>query len=70
MHAAAQQDLAGSARTFLSEAALRAVCALNGAGTPTLLPAMHRIPNAVRPRLISPEAALYGHWVVWRTSNW
>ena len=30
---------------------------------------MHRIVNAVRPGLISPEAALYGHWMEWRKSN-
>ena len=68
-HAAAQHDPAGSARAFLSEAALPAVRALNGAGAPTLLPAMHRSVNAVQPGLISPEAALYGHWMEWRTSN-
>ena len=68
-HAAAQHDLAGSARAFLSEAALPAVRALNAARAPTLLPAMHRIVNAVQPGLISPEAALYGHWMEWRTSN-
>ena len=68
-HAAAQHDLAGSARAFLSGAALPAVRALNGAGAPTLLPAMHRIVTAIRPGLISPEAALYGHWMEWRTSN-
>ena len=68
-HAAAQHDPAGSARAFLSEAALPAVRALNGAGAPTLLPAMHRIVNAVRPGPISPEAAPYGHWMEWRTSN-
>ena len=68
-HAAAQHDPAGSARAFLSEAALPAVRALNRAGAPTLLPAMHRIVNAIRPGLISPKAALYGHWMQWRTSN-
>ena len=52
-HAAAQHDPAGSARAFLREAALPASRALNGAGAPTLLPAMHRIGNAVRPGLIS-----------------
>ena len=57
-HAAAQHDPAGSARAFLREAALPAVRAPNGAGAPTLLPAMHWIVNAVRPGLISPEAAL------------
>ena len=46
--AAALHDPAGSARAFLSEAALRAVRALNGAGAPTLLPAMHQIVNAVQ----------------------
>ena len=30
---------------------------------------MHRIVNAVPPGLIYPEAALYGHWMEWRTSN-
>ena len=68
-HAAAQQDLAGSARAFLSEAALPAVCALNRAGAAALLPAMHRIVNAIQPGLISPEATLYGHWMEWRESN-
>ena len=68
-HADAQHDPAGSARTFLGEAALPAVRALNGAGAPTLLPAMHRMVNAVRPGLLGPEAALYGHWMEWRTSN-
>ena len=68
-HAAARCDLTGSARAFLNETALPAVRALNGAGAPTLLPAMHRIVNAVQPGLISPEAALYGHWMEWRESN-
>ena len=68
-HAAAQRDPAGSARAFLSEAVLPAVGALNGAGTPALLPAMHRIVNAVQPGLISPEAALCGHWMEWCESN-
>ena len=68
-HAAARRDLTGSARTFLNETALPAVRALNGAGAPTLLPAMHRIVNAVQPELISPEAALYGHWMEWHESN-
>ena len=62
-HAAARRDPAGSARAFLSEAALPAVRALNRAGAPALLPAMHRIVNAVQPGVISPEAALYGHWM-------
>ena len=68
-HAAAQHDPAGSARAFLSEAALPDVRALNGAGAPTLLPAMPRMVNAIRPGLISPEAVLYGDWMEWRTSN-
>ena len=68
-HAAAGCDLTGSARAFLNETALPAVRALNGAGAPTLLLAMHRIVNAVQPGLISPEAALYGHWMEWRESN-
>ena len=68
-HAAARCDLEGSARAFLNETALPAVRALNGAGAPTLLLAMHRIVNAVQPGLISPEAALYGHWMGWRESN-
>ena len=68
-HAAARHDPAGSARAFLSEAALPAVCALNTAEAPALLPAMHRIVNAVQPGLISPEAALYGHWMEWRESD-
>ena len=45
-HAAARRDPAGSARAFLSEAALPAVRALNRAGAPALLPAMHWIVNA------------------------
>ena len=69
-HAAARRDLTGSARAFLNETALPAVRALNGAGAPTLLPAMHRIVNAIQPGLIDPEAALYGHWMEWRESNW
>ena len=40
-HAAAQHDSAGSARTFLGEAALPAVRALNGAGAPALLALMN-----------------------------
>ena len=68
-HSAARRDPAGSARAFLSQTALPAVRALNGAGAPALLPAMHPILNAVQPGLISPEAALYGHWMEWRESN-
>ena len=68
-HAAARCDLTGSARAFPNETALPAVRALNRAGAPTLLLAMHRIVNAVRPGFISPKAALYGHWMEWRESN-
>ena len=68
-HAAARRDPAGSGRAFLTETALPAVRALNRAGAPALLPAMHRIVNAIQPGLISPEAALYGHWMEWRESN-
>ena len=68
-HAAAGHDPAGSTRTFLGEAALPVVRALNGAGAPALLPAMHRKVNAVRPGLVGPKAALYGYWMEWRTSN-
>ena len=68
-HATARRDLTGSARAFLNETALPAVRALNGAGAPTLLPAMHRIVNAIQLGLISPEAALYGHWMEWHESN-
>ena len=68
-HAAARRDLTGSARAFLNETALPAVRALNGAEAPTLLPAMHRIVNTVWPGLISPEAALYEHWMEWHGSN-
>ena len=68
-HAAARRDLTGGARAFLNETALPAVRALNGAGAPTLLQAMHRIVNAVQPGLISPEAALYGHWMEWHEFN-
>ena len=56
-------------RTFLGEAALLAVRALNGPGAPTLLPAIHRVVKAVRPKLVGPEAALYGYWMEWRTCN-
>ena len=69
MHAAARRDSTGSARAFLNETALLGVRALNGAAAPTLLPAMHRIVNAIQPGLIGPEAALYGHWMEWRESN-
>ena len=62
-HAAARCDPTGSARAFLNETTLPAVRALNAAGAPTLLPAIHQIVNAVRPGLIRPEAALYGHWM-------
>ena len=68
-HAAARRDPTGSASAFLTETALPAVRALNGSAAPTLLPAMHRIVNAVQPGLISPGAALYGHWMEWRESN-
>ena len=68
-HAAARRDLTGSARAFLNETALPAVRSLIGAGAPTLLLAMHRIVNSIQPGLISPEAALYGHWMEWRESN-
>ena len=68
-HAAALHDPAGSARTFLGEAALPAVHALNKARTPALLPAMHRVMNTVLPGLIGPEAALNGYWMEWRMSN-
>ena len=68
-HAAARRDLTGSARAFLNETALPAVRALNGAGAPMLLPAMHRIVNAIQLGLISPVVALYGHWMEWRESN-
>ena len=68
-HTAAQHDPAGSARAFLSEAVLPAVRTLNREGGPTLLPGMHQIVKAVQLGLISPGAALYGHWIEWRTSN-
>ena len=68
-HAAARRDLTGSPRAFLNETAPSAVRAMNGAGAPTLLPAMHRIVNAVQPGLISLEAALYGHPMEWCESN-
>ena len=68
--ATARCDPMGSARAFLNETALPAVCALNGAEAPTLLPAMHQIVNAIQPGLIGAEAALYGHWMEWRLSNW
>ena len=68
-HAAARRDLTGSARAFLNETALPAFRALNGAGAPTLLRAMHRILNAIQPGLVGPEAAPYGHCMEWRESN-
>ena len=68
-HAATQHDPPGSARTFLNEAALPSVRALNGAGAPTLLAAMRQIVIVVRPRLIGPEAVLYRYWMEWHTSN-
>ena len=68
-HAAARRDLMGSARAFHNETALQAVRALNGAGAPTLLAAMHQMVNAIQPGLIGLEAALYGHWMEWRESN-
>ena len=67
-HADARHDPTGSARAFLNGTTLPAVRALNGAGAPTLLPAMHRIVNAIQPGLIGPEAALYEHWMEWRES--
>ena len=69
-HAAARRDMTSSARAFLNNTALLAVHALNGAGAPTLLPAMHRIVNTIQLGLISLEAALYGHWMEWHESNW
>ena len=42
-HAAAQHDPAGSARAFLSKAALPAIRAVNGAGAPTLLPCLQKL---------------------------
>ena len=68
-HAAARRDPTGRARAFLNETALMAVRALNGAGAPTLLPAMHGIVEAIQPGLIGPDAALYAHWMEWRESN-
>ena len=68
-HAAARRDLTGSARAFLNETAFPAVRALNRAGAPMLLPAMHWIVNAIQPGFIGLEAALYGHWKEWRESN-
>ena len=68
-HAAARRDPTGGARDFLNKTAFPAFRALNGAGAPTLLPAMHRIVNAIQPGLIGPEAALYGDWTEWRESN-
>ena len=68
-HAAARRDPTASARAFLNETALPAVRALSRAGAPTLLPAMHRIVNAIQAGLIGPEAAPYGHWMEWRESN-
>ena len=68
-HAAALHDTAGSVTTFPGEDALPAVRALKGAGAPTLVLAIHRVVNAVRPGLVGPEAALYGYWIEWHTSN-
>ena len=68
-HAAALQAPAGSARNFLVVAALPAVRALNGAGTPMLLPLMHRVVNAVKPGLIGFDATLYGYSMEWHPSK-
>ena len=68
-HAVALHDPAGSARSFLGEAARPVVCTLSEAGAPTLLPAIHRVLDAVQPGLIGPEAALYEYWMQWRTSK-
>ena len=68
-NAAALHKPAGSTRAFLDEAALPAIRALNGARARTLLRTMHRVVNAARPGLPDPEAALYGYWMQWRTSN-
>ena len=69
VHAAALHNPVGSVRAFLNKAVLPAVRALNGAGAHTLLPTMHRVLNAVRPRRLDPEAAFYGDWMERRTSN-
>ena len=61
-HAAALKDPAGSMTTFLREAALPAVQAMNRAGALTLRPAIHQIGNAVHPGLMDPVATLYGLW--------
>ena len=68
-HGAALHDPAGSARAFPNEAALPAVRAMNDAGAQILRPMMHRVVKAVRPGLVDPEAAVYGYWMKWRTSN-
>ena len=63
-HAAPLHNLAGSARTFRCEAAFPAVRALNGAGAPTLLPAMNRVFSACLAGALrsqsGPLRALYG----------
>ena len=69
-HTAALHDPVGWARTFLGEAALPNVRALNRAGALALLLAMPRVVSAVWPGLIGPQAAFYGYWMEWRTSNW
>ena len=68
-HAATLHAPASSRRAFISQGTLLAVRAPKGAGAPTLLPAMQRVVNAVGPGLVDPEAALYGNWIEWRTSN-
>ena len=68
-HAAALHIPAGSVGAFLGETALRTVRALNGAGALTLLPALYRVLNAMRPGLFDPEAALYGYLMERRRSN-
>ena len=65
--AAARRDPTGSARAFLNETALRAVRALNGAGAPTLLRAIHRIVNAIQLGLIGPETVSTGTGSPWGT---
>ena len=69
VHATALHDATGSARAFLGKAALPAVRALNLAGAPMLLPAMHRAVNSERLGLLDPKVALFAVWMEWRPSS-
>ena len=68
-HAAASHNPAGRMRTFLLDAVLPTIRALNGASALSLLPAMHQLMNAVGLGLVDPKVAPYELWMEWDTSN-